>query len=67
MTDTTNKASLKAIDYFAHAVNVRGRKRYFTPIGVCFKHKKGPGLTIMLNAHPIGDEIVLFAPTEKPE
>ncbi len=66
MTDTTN-TNPKVIDYFAHSVSERGGKRYFTAIGVAFKHKKGNGLTIKLNALPLGDEIVLFEPSEKPE
>ena len=65
--ETSTKPTLKAIDFIAHSVSVRGDKRYFTAIGVCFKHKKGDGLTLKLNAHPIGDEIVLFPPSESPE
>lgn len=66
MPDPTKK-TIKAIDYFAHSVSERGGKSHFTPIGVCFKHRKGNGITIKLNALPIGDEMVLFEPTETPE
>lgn len=67
MTEETNKQTAHVIDFIAHTVSERGGKRYFTPIGVCFKHKKGGGLTLKLNAHPIGDEIVLFPPSESPK
>lgn len=68
MTDTTDKpTTTKAPAYIVNTVQERGENRYFKPIGAAWRHGKGTGITIKLDAHPIGDEIVLFEPSAKPE
>lgn len=41
-------------------------KSYFTRIGSAFEMKESDGLSIVLEAHPIGDRILLFPEKEKP-
>lgn len=39
-------------------------KDYFTRIGVAFKHSKGDGLTLLLNAVPVDGKVVMRAPQD---
>ncbi|GLR89756.1 hypothetical protein [Bradyrhizobium iriomotense] len=41
-----------------------GKPAIWTKIGAAFPHGKGPGLTIQLDALPLGDRIVLREPKE---
>lgn len=52
--------------YVAYTVTEQeGRdKGYFTRIGVAFKHGKGDGLTLLLNAMPLDGKVVLRAPQD---
>jgi hypothetical protein len=50
------------------AYSIRGQKAIWTRIGAAWPHGKGPGLSIQLDALPIGDRIVLTEPkAEEPE
>jgi hypothetical protein len=53
----------------AYSVKEReGKQSIWTKIGVAFAHGKGTGLTIQLDALPLGDSIVLREPKDdKPE
>ena len=42
------------------AVRGEGRRNYFTRIGVAWAHRSGKGFSIRLDAHPIGDTLVLL-------
>jgi hypothetical protein len=50
----------------AYSVKDRGegKQAIWTKIGACFAHGKGSGLTIQLDALPLGDRIVLREPKE---
>lgn len=52
--------------YIAYTVTEQNGsdKDYFTRIGVAFKHSKGDGLTLLLNALPVDGKVVLRAPQE---
>ena len=41
-------------------------KAFYTRIGSAFEIKEGKGLSIVLEAHPIGDRMLLFPIVEKP-
>jgi hypothetical protein len=43
-----------------------GEQAIWTRIGAAWPHKKGPGLTIELDALPLGGRIVLVAPSTDP-
>jgi hypothetical protein len=51
---------------FAYSVKERGegRQAIWTKIGAVFEHGKGKGMTIQLDALPIGDRIVLREPKD---
>ena len=49
----------------AYSVKEReGKQAIWTKIGAAFPHGKGNGLTIQLDALPLGDSIVLREPKE---
>jgi hypothetical protein len=51
--------------FIAFCVKERdGKPTIWTKIGAAFPHGKGPGLTIQLDALPIGDRIVLREPKD---
>ena len=43
----------------------KGKQAIWTKIGAAFPHGKGVGLTIQLDALPLGDSIVLREPKEE--
>ena len=45
----------------------KGKPNIWTKIGAAFSHDNGKGLTIQLDALPLGDRIVLREPREKTE
>jgi hypothetical protein len=49
---------------YAYAVKDRGtgKKAIFTRVGAAFAHQKGQGLTLQLEAYPVGGKIVLLPP-----
>ena len=49
---------------YAYAVKDRGtgKKAIFARIGACFAHRNGQGLTLQLEAAPVGGKIVLLPP-----
>jgi hypothetical protein len=50
----------------AYSVKEReGKQAIWTKIGAAFPHGKGKGLTIQLDALPLGDSIVLREPKEE--
>ena len=50
----------------AYSVKEReGKQAIWTKIGAAFPHGKGKGLTIQLDALPLGDNIVLREPKEE--
>lgn len=51
----------------AYSVKERGegKQAIWTKIGAAFPHGKGKGLTIQLDALPLGDSIVLTEPKEQ--
>jgi len=52
----------------AYSVKEReGKQAIWTKIGAAFPHGKGKGLTIQLDALPLGDSIVLREPKDKDE
>jgi hypothetical protein len=53
----------------AYSVKERGegKQAIWTKIGAAFAHGKGKGLTIQLDALPLGDSIVLREPKEDKE
>lgn len=53
----------------AYSVKDRGegKQAIWTKIGAAFPHGKGKGLTIQLDALPLGDSIVLREPKEDKE
>lgn len=58
----------KSVDYVVYAVREReGNKNIWTRIGAAFKHDKAEGLTIYLDALPVGRKIVLMPPKEAEE
>jgi hypothetical protein len=49
----------------AYSISKReGQKAYWTRIGAAWPHGNGTGLSIQLDALPIGDRIVLREPAE---
>ena len=50
----------------AYSVKERGRGKpsFWTRIGAAFPHEKGTGMTIQLDALPLGDRIVLREPKD---
>ena len=42
-----------------------GKQAIWTKIGAAFPHGKGKGMTIQLDALPVGDSIVLREPKEE--
>jgi len=49
----------------AYSVKEReGKKAIWTKIGACFSHDNGPGMTVQLDALPLGDRIVLREPKD---
>jgi len=49
----------------AYSVKPReGKQDFFRRIGAAFLHEKGQGLTIHLDALPLGDRIVLLEPKD---
>ncbi|GJM02667.1 MAG: hypothetical protein DHS20C08_11680 [Rhodomicrobium sp.] len=54
--------------FVAYSVRKReGAKSVWTRIGAVFEHEDGLGETLLLDALPIGREIVLRVPQEKDE
>ena len=52
-------------DFIVYAVRDRdGARALWTRIGAAFKHDKGPGVNILLDALPMGRKIVLMEPKE---
>ena len=52
--------------FIAFSVKEReGKPAIWTKIGACFPHGKGQGLTIQLDALPLGDRIVLREPKDE--
>ena len=53
--------------FIAYSVKERGegKQAIWTKIGAAFPHGKGKGLTIQLDALPLGDSIVLREPKEE--
>jgi hypothetical protein len=41
-------------------------KRHWTKIGIAFEGKKPGSIRIILNAHPIGNDLFLFEKTDAP-
>jgi hypothetical protein len=64
VTKTANKPA-----YICYSVRDRdrGRDSIWTRIGAAWPHDDGQGLTIQLDARPLGDQITLRVPTEKKE
>jgi hypothetical protein len=53
----------KGPDYVVYAVRERdGSKDVWTRIGAAFKHDKADGLTLLLDALPVGRKVVLMPP-----
>lgn len=51
--------------FIAYSVKERdGKKNIWTKIGAVFPHGKGGGMTIQLDALPLGDSIVLREPKD---
>jgi hypothetical protein len=51
--------------FIAYSVREReGKKAIWTKIGAAFTHEAGPGMTIQLDALPLGNSIVLREPKE---
>jgi len=49
----------------AYSVKEReGKKGIWTKIGACFPHENGSGMTVQLDALPLGDRIVLREPKD---
>lgn len=61
MSTQTQKRKPAYVAYTVTKQNDSDKDR-FTQIGVAFDHQKGDGLTILLNALPMGDKIVLCTP-----
>lgn len=52
-------------DFVVYAVRERdGAKDVWTRIGAAFKHDKAEGLTVLLDALPIGRKVVLLPPRD---
>lgn len=64
MTNETKNTSNKP-SFYAYTVVGEGKRAVFTRIGAVFKHTKSEGFSILLNAHPIGDRIVVLPPKEE--
>jgi hypothetical protein len=57
--------SSKKPTLIAYSIREReGQKAFWTRIGAAWPHGKGIGLSIQLDARPIGDRIVLREPAE---
>ncbi len=48
--------------HIAYSIKERDGKTFWRQIGAVFSHGKGSGMTIQLDALPIGDRIVLLEP-----
>lgn len=57
----TTATAPKAPDFIAWHVNTKGENTYWTRIGASWLHNDGNGLTVHLEAQPIGGRIVLRA------
>jgi hypothetical protein len=45
--------------YTVRKIEKEGGKDFWTRIGTCFPHSKGDGFTIVLDAAPLGDRLVV--------
>lgn len=57
-------ADKREIDFVAYAEDNDGNK---TRVGVAFRHSKGEGLNVLLNALPMDKKLVLFPPPSEDE
>ncbi|GHB93289.1 hypothetical protein [Cerasicoccus arenae] len=65
MTQSTETKN--APDFEVHSVTEKqGRTNWFR-LGVAFANKEGKGFTVLLDAQPLGDRLVLLPPKPKDE
>ena len=63
MTTEKQKAAEKtSFDYIAYTVEKRGKKTYWTRLGVGWFHRNAEGFTAKLSAIPVTGEIVFRKP-----
>lgn len=56
----------EAMAFRVYTVTKReGEDDFWLPIGAAFQHRDGKGYNLVLQAHPIGDKIVLRVPKEE--
>ena len=67
MARTQNRPSpeVKAPDFIAWHVQQKGEKSYWNKVGASWKHKDGKGMTLQMEAIPLGGHIVLRQPSDQ--
>jgi hypothetical protein len=63
-TTTTTSSEPKAPDFVAWHVTSKGDKSYWHKVGASWMHKDKKGLTLQMEAIPLGGRIVLRKPTD---
>ncbi len=62
---TTQTTPKTAPDFEVHAVTEKRGQTHWFKIGVAFANKEGRGYTVLLDAQPMGDRLVLLEPKPK--